>query len=240
MTTNAFLQLALFVVVLVAVIKPLGAFMARVYENKPCGLDKLLSPLERLIYRLCGVDPTNTGPYFRIVTVSGGVVTCDYTPNTLVTGTGNTPPFAVVQVANANASNERASAALAFPVVGGWHVKNVVVDGLTIDGNRAKSAQFVDGCRAGGIYLHECEHVTIRNSIVRHFNGDGICSGVSHHTVVENCVSENNAGLGLHPSLRFSNAFAALLPLRRGRRRQRVEGIGGDVAKIAEDLLLIL
>ena len=58
MTTNAILQLGLYVVVLVALVKPLGAFMARVYENKPCGLDKILGPLERLIYRLCGVDPT--------------------------------------------------------------------------------------------------------------------------------------------------------------------------------------
>jgi potassium-transporting ATPase potassium-binding subunit len=57
MTTNGILQLGLFVVVLVALVKPLGAFMARVYENKPCGLDKILGPLERLIYRLCGVDP---------------------------------------------------------------------------------------------------------------------------------------------------------------------------------------
>lgn len=93
----------------------------------------------------------------------------------------------------------KATAALAFPIVGGRHVKNVLLEGLTIDGNRAGSAQFVDGCRAGGIHLHECEHITIRNCIVRDYNGDGICSGVSHHTTVENCISENNAGLGLHP-----------------------------------------
>lgn len=58
MTTNALLQMGLYVIVLVALVKPLGLFMARVYENKPCGLDKILGPLERLIYRLCGVDPT--------------------------------------------------------------------------------------------------------------------------------------------------------------------------------------
>ncbi len=58
MTTNAFLQLTFYVVVLLALAKPLGTFMARVYENKPCGLDKILGPLERLIYRLCGIDPT--------------------------------------------------------------------------------------------------------------------------------------------------------------------------------------
>lgn len=57
MTINAFAQLSLFVVVLVALAKPLGAYMAKVYENKPCGLDKILGPIERLIYRLCGVNP---------------------------------------------------------------------------------------------------------------------------------------------------------------------------------------
>ncbi|MGD9721393.1 MAG: potassium-transporting ATPase subunit KdpA [Pirellulales bacterium] len=59
MTTNALLQLTIYVVVLLALVKPLGTFMARVYENKPCGLDKILGPLERLIYRLCGVNPTS-------------------------------------------------------------------------------------------------------------------------------------------------------------------------------------
>ena len=58
MTTNAILQLVLYVVVLVALVKPLGSFMARVYEGKPCGLDKIFGPLERLIYRMCGVDAT--------------------------------------------------------------------------------------------------------------------------------------------------------------------------------------
>ena len=38
--------------VLVALVKPLGTYMARVYEGQPCGLDKMLGPLERLIYRV--------------------------------------------------------------------------------------------------------------------------------------------------------------------------------------------
>ncbi len=58
MTAIAILQLVVFIVVLVALVKPLGAYMARVYERQPCGLDKILGPLERLIYRLCGIDPT--------------------------------------------------------------------------------------------------------------------------------------------------------------------------------------
>ena len=58
MTAIAILQLLVFIVVLLALVKPLGAYMARVYEKQPCGLDKILGPLERLIYRLCGIDPT--------------------------------------------------------------------------------------------------------------------------------------------------------------------------------------
>ena len=50
------LQIALYVVVLIALAKPLGGFMARVFEGRPCGLDRVLRPLERGIYRVCGVD----------------------------------------------------------------------------------------------------------------------------------------------------------------------------------------
>jgi K+-transporting ATPase ATPase A chain len=43
--------------VLLALAKPLGGYMARVYEGRPCGLDRALGWLERLIYRVCGVRP---------------------------------------------------------------------------------------------------------------------------------------------------------------------------------------
>src|SRR5262245_31923904 len=55
MTFNAILQLLLYMVVLIALAKPLGGYMARVYEGQPTGLDRVFGPLERLIYRLCGV-----------------------------------------------------------------------------------------------------------------------------------------------------------------------------------------
>ena len=57
MTTNGLLQIGLYLVVLLALAKPLGAYMARVYEGRPSGLDRVLGPLERLIYRLAGVRP---------------------------------------------------------------------------------------------------------------------------------------------------------------------------------------
>ena len=55
MTFNGTLQLLLYMVVLIALAKPLGGYMARVYAGQPLVLDRVLGPLERLIYRLCGV-----------------------------------------------------------------------------------------------------------------------------------------------------------------------------------------
>jgi potassium-transporting ATPase potassium-binding subunit len=55
MTANGIAQILLYMVVLLVLVRPLGAFMARVYQGKPTGLDRVLGPLERLIYRLCGV-----------------------------------------------------------------------------------------------------------------------------------------------------------------------------------------
>ena len=57
MTLNGWLQLILYFVVLIALVKPLGAFMARVYEGQPTRLDWIIGPIERLIYRLSGVNP---------------------------------------------------------------------------------------------------------------------------------------------------------------------------------------
>jgi K+-transporting ATPase ATPase A chain len=52
---QGYAQILLYLVLLVAIVKPLGGYMARVYEGEPLLLEKLFGPLERLIYRLCGV-----------------------------------------------------------------------------------------------------------------------------------------------------------------------------------------
>jgi potassium-transporting ATPase potassium-binding subunit len=57
MTGIGTLQIVLYLFVLIILVKPLGWYIARVYENKPCGLDRLLGPVERLLYRICGVVP---------------------------------------------------------------------------------------------------------------------------------------------------------------------------------------
>ena len=57
MSVASLVQIGLFLAVLVLLVKPLGWYMARVYEGKPCGLDWAVGWLERLIYRLCGHRP---------------------------------------------------------------------------------------------------------------------------------------------------------------------------------------
>jgi K+-transporting ATPase ATPase A chain len=57
MTPNALLQLALYCGLLVVVAKPLGSYMARVYTGEAKTAQKLIGPLERLVYRLCRVAP---------------------------------------------------------------------------------------------------------------------------------------------------------------------------------------
>ena len=58
MTASGILQLVLYLVVLLLLARPLGAYMARVYEGRRLALDRVLGWLERGLYRICGVDPT--------------------------------------------------------------------------------------------------------------------------------------------------------------------------------------
>jgi K+-transporting ATPase ATPase A chain len=57
MNLYSWLQLVIYIVVLLALAKPLGSFMAKVYEGEHTFLDPVLHPIERLIYRLSGIQP---------------------------------------------------------------------------------------------------------------------------------------------------------------------------------------
>src|SRR5271154_6565673 len=56
MTANGWFQIGLYVLVLFLITKPIGVFLARVFERQKTFLDPIFRPVERLIYRLCGVD----------------------------------------------------------------------------------------------------------------------------------------------------------------------------------------
>ena len=56
MTANGWLQIFLFLLVTFALAKPAGLFMTRVFAREKTFLDPLLRPIERLLYKLTGVD----------------------------------------------------------------------------------------------------------------------------------------------------------------------------------------
>ena len=58
MTLNGWLQILFFLLAIFLVTPVLGGYMARVFTGRRTWLDPVLRPVERLIYRLTGVDET--------------------------------------------------------------------------------------------------------------------------------------------------------------------------------------
>jgi potassium-transporting ATPase potassium-binding subunit len=58
MTANGWFQILFFLVVIFLVTKPLGIFMARVFNREKTFLDPVFRPIEKLVYRLTGIDET--------------------------------------------------------------------------------------------------------------------------------------------------------------------------------------
>jgi potassium-transporting ATPase potassium-binding subunit len=56
MSANDWFQIDFFLLVIFLITKPLGAFLARVFSGEKTFLDRVLRPMERLIYRLTGID----------------------------------------------------------------------------------------------------------------------------------------------------------------------------------------
>jgi K+-transporting ATPase ATPase A chain len=56
MSANGWLQFAAFSLVLLLTVRPVGIYLARVLEGQKTWLDPILRPIERLIYKLCGVE----------------------------------------------------------------------------------------------------------------------------------------------------------------------------------------
>jgi potassium-transporting ATPase potassium-binding subunit len=59
MTANGWLQILVYLALVFAITKPLGRFMARVFTGERTVLDPLCRPVERLVYRITGVDGTH-------------------------------------------------------------------------------------------------------------------------------------------------------------------------------------
>jgi parallel beta-helix repeat protein len=94
--------------------------------------------------------------------------------------------------------HNNAKAATVFPVVSAYDTEGVCIEDLTIEGNRENNVS-LNGCRGAGIFLYRAHGTVIHGCIIRGYNGDGISFQQSNDVTVTNCLSERNAGLGLHP-----------------------------------------
>jgi K+-transporting ATPase ATPase A chain len=63
MTANGWFQIGLFVAAIFLITKPLGIFLVRVFERKKTILDPVLRPVEKLVYRIAGVDERKEMPW---------------------------------------------------------------------------------------------------------------------------------------------------------------------------------
>jgi len=59
MTANGWFQIGVYLILLLAITKPLGVYMARVFSGEKTFMDLILRPVERLLYRMTGVDETH-------------------------------------------------------------------------------------------------------------------------------------------------------------------------------------
>jgi polygalacturonase len=110
---------------------------------------------------------------------------------------GNT--FSIDKPLNADCMiGNNAQAATVFPVISGYQLEGARVEDLIIDGNKSENPP-LNGCRGAGIFLYRGFGTMIKNCTVRNYPGDGISFQQSNDVLVENCISEENAGLGLHP-----------------------------------------
>lgn len=85
-----------------------------------------------------------------------------------------------------------------FPLLTSEHTADVLIENLTLDGNKANN-QNLNGNYGGGIFLQDCNRYTIRDVESRNYNGDGVSFQICHDVLVERLHSHDNVDLGVHP-----------------------------------------
>ena len=83
-------------------------------------------------------------------------------------------------------------------VISAVNAENIRIADLTVDGSR-ETNDMIDGCRAGGIYLHKVNKAMVENVTVKDFNCDGISWQITEYVTVRNCEVFGCANAGLHP-----------------------------------------
>jgi len=102
--------------------------------------------------------------------------------------------------------NKNARITNTFPILCVMNAEKVVLEGITVDGNRAEN-DYLDGCRGGAIYLYTVRDVTVRNCVARNYNGDGISFQITDGVKILESESYGHSGYGAHPGTGSANAL---------------------------------
>lgn len=86
----------------------------------------------------------------------------------------------------------------ACSVIEAVNAENVIISNLAVEGSK-ETNDMIDGCRAGGIYLHKVKNALVENVKVRDFNSDGISWQITEYVTVKNCEVSGCTNSGLHP-----------------------------------------
>ena len=79
-------------------------------------------------------------------------------------------------------------------------VSDVIIENLTVDGNKAHNEMIDKGAfDDGAIRLDDSNRITVRGATVRNFYSDGIVWGISHDVLVESCHLGDGARFCVHP-----------------------------------------
>ncbi|MBN2000749.1 right-handed parallel beta-helix repeat-containing protein [candidate division KSB1 bacterium] len=75
---------------------------------------------------------------------------------------------------------------------------SVKITDLVIDGNKDNN-DYINGCRAGGVYIHKSKNVIVENVHVRDFDGDGISWQITENITIRHNTVTGCTHCGLHP-----------------------------------------
>src|SRR5262249_51894891 len=79
------------------------------------------------------------------------------------------------------------------------NVADVIIENITVDGNKAQNQMVDKGAfDDGSIRLDETNRIILRGVTVRNFYCDGIVWGISHDVVVEQCHVHDGVRLAVH------------------------------------------
>jgi hypothetical protein len=85
-----------------------------------------------------------------------------------------------------------------FPLVAGFDIEGVVIEGLCVDGNKEHNRP-INGCIGGGYYFKRARNCRLVDCILQNFAGDGVSFQTTQDITVEGCEIKHITGLGLHP-----------------------------------------